>query len=100
MKRARTRTKPRCGLSDEEYMRMFLSQDGVCAICENPPKTYNLAVDHDHRTGIVRGLLCSYCNRMIGTAWRGNLESWRRALRYLEKHAADVAPIELGPHMD
>jgi hypothetical protein len=59
-------------LSLEEYKRMWDSQGGLCAICNQPEthkrngKTKNLAVDHDHQTGKIRGLLCFDCNTGIG----------------------------------
>lgn len=54
-------------LSVEEYDRMLVAQNGVCAICLQPCRTgRSLAVDHDHATDRVRGLLCSNCNRGIG----------------------------------
>jgi hypothetical protein len=61
------------GLTLEEYEAMERSQDGVCAICRKPTSYRRkdgslgrLAVDHDHKTGRIRGLLCDQCNRMIG----------------------------------
>lgn len=53
---------------------MLASQDGVCAICERPEKVIDprngrikaLAVDHDHGTGDIRGLLCQNCNKGLG----------------------------------
>ena len=45
-----------------EYDQMFEDQKGVCAICGNPENNRRLAVDHDHKTGKVRGLLCTRCN--------------------------------------
>jgi len=53
------------GLTIEDYERIFKTQNGVCAICGNPPKKRALAVDHHHKTLIVRGLLCWTCNRTI-----------------------------------
>jgi len=56
----------------EDYDRMFAEQGGVCAICKHPETTRNqygirsLSVDHDHRTGKVRALLCSKCNTDLG----------------------------------
>ena len=65
------RRKPRraaeLGVTDEEYQRMLAAQAGGCAICGNPPKTKRLHVDHNHRTGRVRGLLCFRCNRGLPT---------------------------------
>lgn len=55
------------GVSLKEYDRLFALQEGKCGICE---KTQERAfdVDHDHKTGRVRGLLCTSCNRMLGHA--------------------------------
>ena len=54
------------GLTLEDYGRMFETQDGVCAICGKPPKTKSLNVDHNHETGVIRGLLCGGCNSFLG----------------------------------
>lgn len=62
----------RYGLNREKYAALFKAQDGVCAICKQPEtvvrgsKVKELAVDHDHSTGRVRGLLCTRCNNGIG----------------------------------
>jgi Autographiviridae endonuclease VII len=59
----------RYNLTKEEYNRMLWLQNGACAICrgiEKRKNTFNLAIDHDHKTGKVRGLLCSNCNRALG----------------------------------
>jgi len=58
------------GITIEEYNHMFEKQKGCCAICgkhqlENT-KGQALGVDHNHKTGQVRGLLCSPCNQAIG----------------------------------
>lgn len=57
--------KRKFNLSEEEYTSMLHYQDGVCAICGNTSKKA-LAVDHCHKTGKIRGLLCNRCNRGIG----------------------------------
>lgn len=61
------------GLSLDQYDAMWLEQIGVCAICHKAEKRQQLAwrkdelsVDHDHKTGKIRGLLCRDCNRAIG----------------------------------
>jgi hypothetical protein len=58
----------RYGLTVEEYKVLLAAQEGICAICGGPPtgmgKSYH--VDHDHETGVVRGLLCSNCNTALG----------------------------------
>lgn len=50
------------GMHQQEYDRLFLEQSGVCAICKERELHKDLAVDHDHKTKRVRGLLCSRCN--------------------------------------
>jgi hypothetical protein len=54
------------GITPEEYDEMLAAQGGKCALCETLPLTKRLAVDHDHATGQVRGLLCWSCNGAIG----------------------------------
>lgn len=62
------------GLSADDYKALVAKQNGVCAVCQRPEvardgrsgRVKELAVDHDHETGKVRGLLCSSCNRAIG----------------------------------
>lgn len=68
----KTNLKRSYGMSLSDYQRMFETQGGVCAICKQPERVVrrgrliNLSVDHCHKTGVVRGLLCSSCNRGIG----------------------------------
>ena len=59
--------KNKYGITISDYDLMFLEQDGVCKICSKAEPTYtNLAVDHCHTTGKVRGLLCTPCNKALG----------------------------------
>lgn len=70
MARRRDRRK-RYGLSEEGYEALLEAQGGVCAICGGGPRGRRpdtFYVDHDHVSGVVRGLLCSPCNLMIGQA--------------------------------
>lgn len=53
------------GLERGEYARKLAEQDGRCAICTRRPRARRLAVDHDHQTGLVRGLLCYTCNKFV-----------------------------------
>lgn len=57
--------KAKYGIEPAEYARLFELQGGRCAICLNPPANKQLAVDHDHQTNEVRGLLCSRCNNEL-----------------------------------
>lgn len=58
------------GLTGDDYETLLALQDGKCAICRARPRSKRLAVDHDHKSGAVRGLLCSRCNHdLMGSAW-------------------------------
>ena len=77
------------GLTHEEYQKMFYEQNGVCAICGKPEtavragSTLRLAVDHDHKTGRNRSLLCGKCNKLLGFACEDK-EILESAIEYLE----------------
>ena len=61
--------KKNYGITPEDYDEMLEAQSGVCAICEqNCGSGRRLAVDHNHATGAVRGLLCTKCNTSLGNA--------------------------------
>lgn len=76
--------KKNFGISVEQYDEMLIRQNGVCAICKTPCKSgRRLAVDHDHKTGQVRSLLCSNCNRGLG-CFQDNPDLLREAAQYLE----------------
>lgn len=63
-----SRYKRLYNITIEEYDKILEYQGGVCAICLEPPKgNRRFAVDHCHRTGLIRGLLCWQCNRAIGS---------------------------------
>lgn len=71
-------------LEPEEYAALLEVQDGRCAICRQRPVSIRLAVDHDHRTGKVLGLLCSRCNHDLkGSAW-DSLDLARALVGYME----------------
>lgn len=70
------------GITQEEYNKMLESQNGVCAVCGGLNKGKGLCVDHDHRTGKIRGLLCHKCNLALGMA-EDNLETLKNLVTYL-----------------
>jgi len=81
----------RLGSSGHEYEEFFVHQDGKCAICgtiEGHRSRYGricrLAVDHDHRTGKARGLLCNNCNRGLGR-FKDSIANLESAVRYLKR---------------
>lgn len=86
------------GITLEQYNELFAAQGGVCAICrqkeinitkEGEPRM--LAVDHDHKTGAIRGLLCTYCNTLIGLAG-DSIDRLRAVIDYLRSHQTGTEP--------
>lgn len=86
----RYKLKNRYGISIVEYNTLLKSQNGVCAICEQleTKKMKNtlqyLSVDHCHKTGKNRGLLCDSCNRTLGNM-KDDIVLFRKAMGYLIK---------------
>lgn len=77
------------GIDAEEYDRIFRVQDGRCAICRNRPASIRFAVDHDHQTGAVRGILCKRCNHDLLGGSHDSVDLLWRALEYLLFPPAD-----------
>ncbi len=88
----KSRLKRKYNMTVEAYDIMFEQQNGVCAICGKSETMRNqhglcrLAVDHDHKTDEVRGLLCAKCNLTLGNV-DDNKELLLSAALYLEKHS-------------
>lgn len=80
--------KAKYGITPEEYEILLISQDNRCAICkiEKEKLRRSLAVDHCHRTGKIRGLLCDRCNVFIGYADE-NVEKLASSIKYIKKHS-------------
>ena len=70
------------GMTEENYAAMLKQQNGCCAICGRTPERRRLAVDHDHDTDAVRGLLCGRCNVGLGL-FDEDVDSLKIAIRYL-----------------
>jgi len=76
------------GITKAEYESILVAQDRKCAICcsEEPGRQdRHFAVDHDHTTGKIRGLLCQKCNCGIGLL-KDDIYLLEKALIYLRKH--------------
>lgn len=80
------------GLDEKEYKNLIFLQNNLCAICNQPEsnkskkgKIKNLAIDHCHTSGKVRGLLCQACNITLGHA-KEDIEVLKRMIAYLEVH--------------
>ena len=76
--------RKRFGISLEDYQAMLDQQGGCCAICFKKPKRRRLNVDHCHKTGVVRGLLCDICNAVLGLL-EDSPEVLTRAASYLQE---------------
>jgi len=72
------------GISEKDYAEQFKRQDGRCLICGKHQSEFQkiLAVDHDHKSGFLRGLLCFSCNSVLGLA-HDNPRILINAARYL-----------------
>lgn len=83
-KQRRSDLKRRYGLSESDYDKMLAAQDGRCPICGVILGEVQVAVDHNHETGQVRGVLCHRCNRTLGL-FGDDPGRLRRAAAYLRK---------------
>lgn len=83
-------------LTDEQYEALLAAQDGRCAICRSRPVKYRLAEDHNHRTGVMRGLLCNWCNHKLLGGARESVMVLRAAIAYLEDPPAVRVLGEIG----
>ncbi len=86
----------RYGITAEHFDQMFAEQGGLCAICRDAPAEH---VDHDHRTGRVRGLLCFNCNGALGQ-FRDRADLMLRAFAYLGRDlkttVSDMPAFQFG----
>lgn len=75
------------GITPEDYDQMLKKQRGKCAICGLPDPGQKgkkfLCIDHDHKTGKVRGLLCHRCNRGLGLLF-DSIKAVEKAVKYLK----------------
>ena len=77
------------GITLKEYEELIQEQNNVCAICGQVCSTgKKLAIDHDHTTGKVRGLLCKNCNVALGQ-FKDSVDVLQKAIKYLEKSYVD-----------
>jgi Recombination endonuclease VII len=77
--------KRKFGITLDQYKEMFEKQNGLCAICNKEEKVNgrSLAVDHNHKTGKVRGLLCNKCNHHVLSGANDNINILQSAINYL-----------------
>lgn len=84
-------------ITEQRYFEILEKQIGLCAICgsDSPRRrgSKNFAIDHNHTTMEVRGLLCHPCNVMIGLA-KDNIEVLEMAIKYLKHHKETIYVVE------
>lgn len=79
-------------LSQVEYDQLMKASKGLCAICKNPEthrnaysgKVQELTIDHCHKKGNIRGIVCRNCNLMLGNS-KDSIKTLRSAIRYLKR---------------
>jgi len=88
----------RFGISIEQYEELLEQQGGGCALCGKTPDQEGkaLAVDHNHSTGEVRGILCGYCNHKIIGRHR-DAELLRRMAEYVSRSTGWFVPKKRRP---
>lgn len=78
----------------DDYLALLITQNNLCAICKQPESVINastntkpkrLAIDHCHKTGKIRGLLCHKCNVSLGS-FNDSIETLQSAIDYLKQH--------------
>lgn len=83
------------GWSPEDYEEAYVKQYGRCAICGcklNSSRYTRFAGDHDHKTGKLRGLLCTNCNTALGL-FKDSIERLDSAKRYLIRYSSSHKDI-------
>lgn len=77
------------GIDESQYSELLRQQGNCCAICKRPHTDFprKLAIDHDHGTGLIRGVLCTYCNRYrVGRHTKAkSIGILRAVIEYLER---------------
>jgi len=80
----KSRSRYGIDLTKDAYKLLLKKQGYHCAICNNGDGTKNLAIDHDHQTGKIRGLLCTNCNLGLGL-YKDSPVLLRSAAKYLDE---------------
>jgi hypothetical protein len=87
-----THLKKTYGITIEDYDKLLASQGGKCAICRGGTSKRHFAVDHNHKSGVIRGLLCARCNTALAR-FMDNITNLRRAVKYMKADGAKVTRI-------
>ena len=84
-KQANYKLKSRYGITLAEYKEILKKQGNKCAICRKPQskEKKRFAVDHNHRSGFIRGILCNYCNSRLMRYLRDDKQKAKGLIAYL-----------------
>ena len=74
-------------------------QKNMCAICGRKDESKVLCVDHDHKTGTIRGLLCNGCNVGLGNL-KDDIQILQSAIAYLHKYQQQPGNLQRIIHLD
>ena len=87
--------KKKYGISIKQYNYMLKKQGYKCAICGKPQKDEkrNFAIDHCHKTGIIRGILCNFCNSRLLKHLGDDIPRAKGLVRYLQKWIQKVSRL-------
>ena len=76
------------GITQAHYDKMYDEQEGKCYLCDKKVTRYKLAVDHCHKTGRVRKLLCTSCNAALGML-KEDKQTLSNMISYIIEHSYD-----------
>lgn len=93
IRQKKAQIKREYGLTLDEYDQILSLQHNKCAICPRICENREFGVDHCHKTGKVRGLLCKNCNTGIGML-SDNIDKIKSSLVYLEYWEVSVNPVK------
>lgn len=86
--RRKSQLKQRYNLTPEQHKKLYLIQNGCCIICNKPIEYNKIQVDHNHKTGKIRGLICFTCNVLLGYLERMKNDGFiEKAEKYLKDHS-------------
>lgn len=82
--------KTKYNMTPEQEKELLDKQSNKCAICytDFDEGSYKACIDHDHDTGLIRGILCQFCNKGLGH-FKDSMLNINNAFNYLEKHYID-----------
>lgn len=80
------------GMTELHFGMLMYEQNHACAICYTPFEGIRICVDHDHKTGRLRSLLCNNCNSGLGQ-FKDDPERLSSAINYLKSHTASAKAV-------